>query len=302
MNNFKCDYCDTSFSTKSILNTHQKTAKYCISKRQISKQLDNESIEIEKFICKFCDKILTSKHRLNTHYSNCESKILFEVSELKKEIIAKDKEILELKSQIFIYKQIDKDKEITKDKELIFKDKEIAEIKAQLYIYKEIANMKDCVINEIAKQPRNYVETNNQTNTFNNMKPLNMSTDNFSKTIEESFNKDYFIEGQKGAAKFAVEKLLKDDEGRLMYICTDPSRHIYRYKSVDGFLERDVKAKKLTSVIAENLAKKSHTLGMTEIDKDNDNFFEYSSKYLDIKDMENDNGDFRSTLATLVSM
>ena len=36
MNNFKCDYCDTSFSTKSILNTHQKTAKYCISKRQIS--------------------------------------------------------------------------------------------------------------------------------------------------------------------------------------------------------------------------------------------------------------------------
>lgn len=158
--------------------------------------------------------------------------------------------------------------------------------------------MKDCVINEIAKQPRNYVETNNQTNTFNNMKPLNMCTDNFSKTIEESFNKDYFIEGQKGAAKFAVEKLLKDDEGRLMYICTDPSRHIYRYKSVDG-LERDVKAKKLTSVIAENLAKKSHTLGMTEIDKDNDNFFEYSTKYLDIKDMENDNGDFRYTLVSM---
>ena len=41
---------------------------------------------------------------------------------------------------------------------------------------------------------------------------------------------------------------------------------------------------------------------MSEIDKDKDNFAEYSSKYLDIKDMENDNGDFRSALATLVSM
>jgi hypothetical protein len=207
-------------------------------------------------------------------------------------------EIIELKQQNSVLK----DQLVVKDKELIAKDKEIAEIKAQLCIYKELANKKDSVIDEIAKQPRNHIETNNQTNIFSNMKPLDMSTDNFSKSIEESFNKDYFIEGQKGAAKFAVEKLLKDDEGKLMYICTDPSRHIYRYKSADGILERDVKAKKLTSVIAENLAKKSHILGMAEIDKDKENFTEYSTKYLDIKDMENDNGDFRSALATLVSM
>ncbi len=293
MSNFTCNYCGTIFLSKSTLNTHQRTAKYCIIERGQTPQLYNREDDItntnkltEKFICKFCDKILTSKHRLNTHFVTCDAKISYEISELKQQNLT-------LKDQLD-----------TKDKELITKDKEIVELKAQLYIYKELANRKDDVIDEIAKQPRNHIEsqTNNQISIFTNMKPLDMTTDNFCKSIEESFNKDYFIDGQKGAAKFAVEKLLKDEEGKLMYICTDPSRHIYRYKSADGILERDVKAKKLTSVIAENLAKKSHTLGMSEIEKDTEKFAEYSSKYLDIKDMENDNGDFRSALATLVSV
>lgn len=281
MTTFLCNYCSTTFLSKSNLKTHQKSARYCLEQRESTQNIDTSH---DEFICLYCNKVLTSRQRLNIHITVCDSKV--------------SSEIIELKQQNSILK----DQLVAKDKELIAKDKEIAEIKAQLCIYKELANRKDSVIDEIAKQPRNHIETNNQTNIFSNMKPLDMSTDNFSKSIEESFNKDYFIEGQKGAAKFAVEKLLKDDEGKLMYICTDPSRHIYRYKSADGILERDVKAKKLTSVIAENLAKKSHILGMSEIDKDKDNFAEYSSKYLDIKDMENDNGDFRSALATLVSM
>jgi hypothetical protein len=84
-------------------------------------------------------------------------------------------------------------------------------------------------------------------------------TNKFHHTISTDINKAvekyYFLDGQNGVAKFAVDKLRRDEQGKLKYICTDLSRQIYRFKTLDGGLERDVKAKKLTSIIADDLAK-----------------------------------------------
>jgi len=57
------------------------------------------------------------------------------------------------------------------------------------------------------------------------------------------------IQGQKGVAKFAYDTMLKDEEGKLKYICTDPSRQIFQYKNEEGEIQKDVKAKKLTKAL-----------------------------------------------------
>ena len=47
----ECQFCKNIFSTKTNLNSHQKTAKYC---------LKIQGIEVEKkYECKWCNKLFT---------------------------------------------------------------------------------------------------------------------------------------------------------------------------------------------------------------------------------------------------
>ena len=54
---------------------------------------------------------------------------------------------------------------------------------------------------------------------------------------------------QKELAQFITEHLLKDDDGKSTYICTDTSRQIFKYKDTLGDIQKDVKAKKLTQTL-----------------------------------------------------
>jgi hypothetical protein len=54
----KCQFCEKLFSTISNLNTHQKTAKYCINNRN--------NIIIEEYKC-YCEKIFNCKKNFNRH-------------------------------------------------------------------------------------------------------------------------------------------------------------------------------------------------------------------------------------------
>ena len=87
------------------------------------------------------------------------------------------------------------------------------------------------------------------------MTPLDINEDVFGEKINEYFTKEYLVSGQKGVAQFCVDHLLKDEHGRLTYVCTDPSRNTFRYKTNDGVLERDVNAKRLTDALSQNLRK-----------------------------------------------
>lgn len=65
-NNNVCQFCNKRFSTKSILISHQKTAKYCLEKQGLNN---------EEFKCSYCYKILATQLRLNTHIKICKIKI-----------------------------------------------------------------------------------------------------------------------------------------------------------------------------------------------------------------------------------
>jgi hypothetical protein len=58
----ECKYCNNTFKTKSALNTHTKTAKYCLKKRKI---------QVIEYKCESCKKIFSTLTNLNRHQNSC---------------------------------------------------------------------------------------------------------------------------------------------------------------------------------------------------------------------------------------
>ena len=131
---------------------------------------------------------------------------------------------------------------------------------------------------------------------------MDLSQEKMKDMIENNFSASYMIQGQKGVAKFAYDTMLKDEEGRLKYICTDPSRQIFQYKNGEGEIQKDVKAKKLTKALLDgDLKSASHKIASDKmIDGDADDFLDYSNHFLDIRELEDDNSEFSKELSTLV--
>ena len=94
--------------------------------------------------------------------------------------------------------------------------------------------------------------------TNNNNKILNITStidfndsDKVKNIIQNNYSLEYFLDGQKGIADFALKNLLKDENGNLSYVCTDPSRQIFKYKDTTGSIHKDVEAKKLTEYLVD---------------------------------------------------
>ena len=85
----QCQYCEKIFSSKSNLSNHQKTAKFCLNKRNII----NEEY---KCICKknFTTKIVFDRHKeiCNIFFTNNKIQIYLDQLKLKDEQL-KDKDV-----------------------------------------------------------------------------------------------------------------------------------------------------------------------------------------------------------------
>ena len=90
------------------------------------------------------------------------------------------------------------------------------------------------------------------TNNDNRIKINNNFFDNperIKRMIDEKLNKDYICDGQKGVAQFTYDTLLKDENGNMNYICSDPSRYIFKFHNSEGNIEKDIKANKITNML-----------------------------------------------------
>lgn len=257
----ECQYCGSILKSVKSLKNHQKLAQYCLKKQQ--------SDLSKTYVCN-CGKVFYSFNEYTQHCDKC--------------IQNKNKEIGELRKKISELKEHN------------------IELESQLEIYKQLSQVAQQTIHEIAKQPR--TQTNNTNNTENKLlllNPLNLTEDRVKKAIEDKFTDSHFFDGQKGIARFAVDNLLKDQDGNLKYICTDPSRHIYKYKTDNGDIERDIRAKKLTSMIAKDVTNHSRKLAIQNMEQqtDSDYFVLVTGTFQDIKDIEEDNANFRTELSSL---
>ncbi len=287
MSNLICEYCNNTYSSKSSLNNHQKTTKKCL---EIQKKLNKVTKKVE-FTCKYCDKKFTSKQNIKNHEIFCDVKKTTEYSELKEKY---ETEIDSLKREIQNLRET------------------VAGLQGEL---KSANKTSDCIY-EIAKQPKNNnnVTNNNSSssNTTNNSKTLNISghidfknIDKVKEIIDEKYDINHILSGQKGCAQFAAQYLLLDDNGKYVYLCTDPSRNTFKFKNEVGEIEKDIEAKKLTNYLVDGgLQEKAKYLSLNWCQNngviDQDKFMLVSEKQLSIMNIKDNNNEFKRELSSLI--
>ena len=276
---FECKFCKKNYSTKSILTNHQKTAKHCI-KIQQSVLEDNcvNEVKYKLFKCKYCNKTFSSNYNLNKHVKLC-------ICYYKNLLLEKDSKNEQLEKKILYLEERLK----------------TIELETENRILRQYSQDNQSTIHEIAKQPR--IQQNNNNQKILITSPMDLTPENIKSIIDNNFSADYMIQGQKGIARFAYDNMLHDNDGSLKYICTDASRQIFQYKNGDGEVQKDVRAKKLTKALLDGELKSiSHKIASDKmVDGDSDDFLEYSTYFLDIKELENNNNNFSKELSTLVS-
>jgi len=290
-----CEFCDSKFISISNLNYHIKNNKKC----QVIQQEKNVNSITTLSSCEFCNKNFRNDN-LNTHHKNCKKKSDFEINKLKKLLIEKDEEINNLRNE--------KDEEINnlrneKDEEINNLRLRIAELETQNKIYLQDREL----VQKLAMQPKNTnTTTTNNDNRINN----NFFDDpeRIKRMINEKLNEDYVCDGQKGVAQFAYDALLKDEDGNKNYICSDPSRQIFKFKNSEGNIEKDFKAIKLTNMLIDaGISSKSYEVAQTLWTKedggiDTNKFEQYGPSHLEITELNMDNSIFRNKLAILTSL
>ena len=99
----------------------------------------------------------------------------------------------------------------------------------------------------------------------------------------------------------------EDDLGNLTYICTDPSRQIFKFKDSLGEVQKDVKANKLTNILIEggirDINSKIAQKWWTKDDGDIDSlkFTIMEPKASEINNISSDNSVFVNELTTMTT-
>ena len=264
-----CEFCKKTFKNVSALNVHQKNTKYCLIIQGKIQPVNTVVI----FDCKYCEKVLTSKQMLNVHQSICEVKI-------KQDNDKKESEIIKLRQeniQLLEYKE--------------------QSIKIQEDNKQQIKELQDKIERMAMKAIEKPTTTNNLI-----LSPIDLSQEHITKMINEKFTKEHFYDGQAGVARFAVDNILKDKDGKLAYVCTDVSRHIFKHVDENGEVVKDVRASKLTKKLTEDVKKMSGQIYIKKSKEKNPNVdcsFFLANKLGEISSIDDDNSKFRNELANL---
>jgi len=78
MSEFKCEYCNKTYATLTVLENHKKTAKFC---KKIQESRFNIKVEPSKNECTYCKKVFTIPSRLKTHLETCKDKIKADITQ-----------------------------------------------------------------------------------------------------------------------------------------------------------------------------------------------------------------------------
>jgi hypothetical protein len=274
----ECEFCNKVFKTKGNLFKHQKTTKYCI---KIQKEQSAQTITYTSYNCLYCKKEFSQSYNLERHIPTCNTRFNSVIEEKEATIKEKEATIKELEEKMNKIEQ--KNIRLTIENELL----------------REQSKESQSTINEIAKQPR--VATTNNHNKIMITTPVDLSQPTVQLAIQNGFSDEYLVQGQKGVARFAVENILKDEQGKLKYICTDAARQIFQYKNEDGTISKDVRATKLTKALLEaEIKQTSHKIAWDKMEGAGDEaFMAYTNYYQNIQDMEQDNSEFSKELSCL---
>jgi hypothetical protein len=240
----KCEFCKNEFTNKYIMQKHQQKTKYCIN---IQKKLNVETKELLNK-CKYCDKSF-EYDSYKRHQKICTLKKDKTIINLSEEIILLKDELSNLKQTLYKY-EIENKRLLVDNLNL---EKKLERHEEKLYT--------------IASRPT-ITTTNTNTNTItNNLLIADFGENTIKNSVENNFTIEHLNEGLKGVAKFTKDYIVKQEDGKKKYICSDPSRAIFKYKDDNGIIQKDIKALKLKNAIKDPIITKSKTLFIEENSK-----------------------------------
>ncbi len=98
--------------------------------------------------------------------------------------------------------------------------------------------------------------TNNNCTTNNiQMNVLNLSADRIRPAID-SYTIEHYLKGAEGMVEWIVDKVLTDEDGKLLYICTDKNRKHFFFLDENKEKIEDIKAQKLLAAITPEISDK----------------------------------------------
>jgi hypothetical protein len=149
------------------------------------------------------------------------------------------------------------------------------------------------LIETIAKNPR---KTTNIHNTLN-LSVFNKSDEDIKQLVENNYNKEYLIEGQKGVARFTHSHVLKTEPNQLpMYTITDKTRGNGKYKTSNSEVVIDNGMQGLTKKLHPSIKNKAINIAIIEDAMNNKDIYD---GYQEIFNMDDDNSVFREEMIRL---
>ena len=218
MTELECQFCKHTFKNKSILNNHQKNAKYCLEKQ--GKRSD-------KHKCNFCEKQLSCKYSLKKHLETCNERKNY-ISEYGNEY-GKENNSKENNSKE------NNDTDIENDRYQILIDN-LSELK-KIIVHKDFEiQQQNNQINNLQRMIENIaIQSTKNTNITINQK-IQQQINQLQPVTDESLNEqscnftlEHFRDGLLGLGRYAMEYPLKDS-----LVCTDQSRLQFKWKDGDG--------------------------------------------------------------------
>lgn len=267
---WSCEFCHKNFSSKGNLSTHLKTTKFCLKLQGVDNTL---------FQCADCGKNLATSHSLQYHHGCCRVRQRRERDELQKQVEDQKVEIAQQKLSL---------------------------MEQQLHNHQQqIDKLQDSVIS-MASRPT-FVSSVTTNKTTNNMNILNLTdTDRIRSLLCNELSAEMIGNGQRGIAQFAVQHILTDSNGNLLYKCVDPARQNFVFINENGHSERDVKAFKLGNALSKSdlktiVFRKGDDLWMIDGKVDSDRMHFFQDKLLEIGQMESDASKFTAEMVKLTT-
>lgn len=274
---FACEICGSTFAFKSGLNLHHKTAKYC---------LEMQGKNAPTVECTFCHKEFASKTNLEGHFLVCDER---KQKEYEDKLISQARQF-----ETRLAEQA---------RRLADYDSRIAEMKAD---YEERLREKDKAIESIHRThhdsliklaaQRNVVNNTNN-NTFHIAGPLDLSTENVKRVIDQHLTLQVLGNGQVGVADMLHDNLLTNKHGQLLYQCTDQNRGNFVHLDGSGQPVRDAKANRLRAALVDAQVGKKAIETLQEIPLNDERFPHYEQKAMEVVNISSQDAKFRAHLA-----
>ena len=226
---FDCTFCDNKFISKSSLNNHIKTAKYCL-------KIQGKYNTVE-YICDCCGKSFNGKYQLNRHLKIC--KIYISENNYKEKYIESEN-----KNQILLT-------EIKMVREMLKKSEQKSNEKDEMI--KHLQDKLGGIAEKAASRPTTQNNRNIQINNIiQKMEPMNFDE---IKSSADQLTLAHHKLGAEGYAKFALEGPFKN---KLM--CADRVRQIFKYKNDDGDMVVDEGLERCFGALCDAIKMKSYLL------------------------------------------